>query len=77
MIEAEEEAKIALERAAKNHAQLKEKIEKQRTINDNYQKQVEELQEELINLHSNMSALGEKDLYCSCYLINKVRILTS
>ncbi|XP_036927806.1 oxidized low-density lipoprotein receptor 1-like [Acanthopagrus latus] len=57
VIEAEEEAKIALERAAKNHAQLKEKIEKQRTINDNYQKQVEELQEELIHLQSNMSAL--------------------
>ena len=65
MIEAEEEAKIALERAAKNHAQLKEKIEKQRTINDNYQKQVEELQEELIHLQSNMSALGEKELLFS------------
>ena len=65
VIEAEEEAKIALERAAKNHAQLKEKIEKQRTINDNYQKQVEELQEELIHLQSNMSALGEKELLFS------------
>ena len=50
--------------------QLKEKIEKQKTINDNYQKQVEELQKELINLQSNMLAMGEKELYCSCYLIN-------
>ena len=62
MIEAEEEAKNALERAVKNHAQLKEKIEKQKTINDNYQKQVEELQKELINLQSNLSALGEQEL---------------
>uniref|UniRef100_A0A671U6P9 C-type lectin domain-containing protein n=1 Tax=Sparus aurata TaxID=8175 RepID=A0A671U6P9_SPAAU len=57
VIEAEEEAKNALERAVKNHTQLKEKIEKQKTINDNYQKQVEELQKEQINLQSNLSAL--------------------
>ncbi|KAM8737848.1 uncharacterized protein AB9X84_022765 isoform 1-T1 [Acanthopagrus schlegelii] len=79
VIEAEEEAKIALERAVKNHAQLKEKIEKQKTINDNYQKQVEELQEELINLQSNMSALEENCGRClsgwvlynsSCYFFS-------
>ncbi|XP_073340274.1 uncharacterized protein [Pagrus major] len=57
VIEAEEAAKNAFERAVKNHAQLKEKIEQQKTINDNYQKQMEELQKEQTNLQSNMTAL--------------------
>ncbi|XP_030248260.1 CD209 antigen-like protein E isoform X1 [Sparus aurata] len=79
VIEAEEEAKNTLERAVKNHAQLKQKIEKQKTINDNYQKQVEELQGELINLQSNMSALEENCGRClsgwvhynsSCYFFS-------
>ncbi|XP_044023652.1 C-type lectin domain family 4 member M-like [Siniperca chuatsi] len=57
VIEAEEEAKNALERAVKNHAQLRVKIEQQRTINDNYQRQIEALQAEKTNLQSNISAL--------------------
>uniref|UniRef100_A0A4W6EY88 C-type lectin domain-containing protein n=1 Tax=Lates calcarifer TaxID=8187 RepID=A0A4W6EY88_LATCA len=57
VIEAEEEATKALERALKNHAQLKVKIEQQRTINDGYQKQIEALRAEKTNLQSNISAL--------------------
>lgn len=68
VIKAEEEAKNELDRALKNHTQLKEKIEQQKTINDNYQKQIEELQTEKTNLKSNVSALGQ--LYYSFYLIN-------
>ncbi|KAE8289850.1 C-type lectin domain family 4 member C Blood dendritic cell antigen 2 [Larimichthys crocea] len=57
VIKAVEEAKNELDRALKNHMQLKEKIEQQKTINDNYQKQIEELQTEKTNLKSNVSAL--------------------
>ncbi|TKS86470.1 C-type lectin domain family 4 member M CD209 antigen-like protein 1 [Collichthys lucidus] len=57
VIKAEEEARNELDRALKNHTQLKEKVEQQKTINDNYQKQMEELQTEKTNLKSNISAL--------------------
>ncbi|XP_039993330.1 uncharacterized protein LOC120795454 [Xiphias gladius] len=57
VIEAEEEAKKALERALKNHAKLKVQIEQQKTINDNYQRQIEGLRAEKTNLQSNISAL--------------------
>ncbi|KAM9341273.1 uncharacterized protein ABDE67_014953 [Symphorus nematophorus] len=58
VIEATEEAKNELARALKNHAQLKVKIEQQKTINDNYHRQSEALQTERINLKSNITALG-------------------
>nr|XP_033498801.1 CD209 antigen-like protein 2 [Epinephelus lanceolatus] len=62
VIKAEEEAKSALESALKNHTRMKEKIEQQKTINDNYQKQIEALQEERAILLSNVSASEE---HCS------------
>ncbi|KAK2826131.1 hypothetical protein Q5P01_020345 [Channa striata] len=57
VMEAEEEAKKALERALKHHEQLKEQIDKQKTINDGYQRQIETLKTEKTNLQSNISAL--------------------
>ncbi|XP_071355029.1 CD209 antigen-like protein C [Trachinotus anak] len=57
VIEAEEEAKKALERAIKNHAQLKVQIQQLTTINDGYQRQIEALRTEKTNLKSNISAL--------------------
>ncbi|XP_071354398.1 CD209 antigen-like protein E [Trachinotus anak] len=57
VIEAEEEAKKALERAIKNHAQLKVQIQQLTTINDGYQRQIEALKTEKTNLKSNISAL--------------------
>nr|XP_046268895.1 CD209 antigen-like protein E [Scatophagus argus] len=57
VMEAEEEAKNAFDRALRNHAELKVKIEQQKTINDDYQRQVEALLKEKMNLLSNISAL--------------------
>lgn len=63
VIEAEEEAKKALEAAIKNHAQLKVQIEQQKTINDGFQRQMEALRTEKTSLQTNISALGETELY--------------
>lgn len=60
VIEAEEEAKKALESAINNHKEVKVKIEQLKTVNDGYQKQMQALQVEKANLKSNVSALGEK-----------------
>ncbi|XP_053191391.1 C-type lectin domain family 4 member M-like [Scomber japonicus] len=57
VIEAEEEAKKALEAAIKNHAQLKVQIEQQKTINDDFQRQMEALSTEKTSLQTNISAL--------------------
>ncbi|XP_070698760.1 CD209 antigen-like protein 2 [Pempheris klunzingeri] len=57
VIKAKEEAKNTLDSAIKNHAQLKVQIEQQKTINENYQKQIEALQAEKSTLQSNISAL--------------------
>ncbi|XP_029316577.1 CD209 antigen-like isoform X1 [Cottoperca gobio] len=57
VIKAEEEAKNALQRALTNHAQIKVNIEQQKTINDNYQRQMQALQTQKTNLQSNISAL--------------------
>ena len=65
VIEAEEEAKKALETALKNHTHLKVQIEQQKTINDGYQRQIEALLTEKTNLQANISALGEAELYYS------------
>ncbi|XP_062296359.1 C-type lectin domain family 4 member M-like [Scomber scombrus] len=57
VIEAEEEAKKALEAALKNHTQLKVQIEQQKTINDDFQRQMDALRTEKTNLQTNISAL--------------------
>uniref|UniRef100_A0A3P8R1D7 C-type lectin domain-containing protein n=1 Tax=Astatotilapia calliptera TaxID=8154 RepID=A0A3P8R1D7_ASTCA len=57
VIEAEEEAKKALESAINNHKEVKVKIEQLKTVNDGYQKQMQALQVEKANLKSNVSAL--------------------
>ncbi|GAA6213656.1 CD209 antigen-like protein B isoform X1 [Lates japonicus] len=56
VIEAAEQAKKALEREVKNHAQLKVIIQQHRTINDDYQRQIEPLQAEKSILQSDISA---------------------
>jgi len=58
VLEAEEEAKRALEKAKSEHAKIKEQIEQLKTINNGYQKQIEALHAEKTNLQSNISALG-------------------
>ncbi|CAI5696699.1 unnamed protein product [Oreochromis niloticus] len=57
VIEAEEEAKKALESAINNHKEVKVKIEQLKTVNDGYQKQMQALQMEKANLKSNISTL--------------------
>ncbi|XP_076605365.1 uncharacterized protein LOC143332028 [Chaetodon auriga] len=57
VMEAEEEAKNALDRVRKNHTQLKVEIELQKTINENYWRQIVALQAEKAKLQSNVSAL--------------------
>lgn len=57
MIEAEEEAKVTLQRAIESHAQLKVKIEQLKKINDGYQTQVQALRVEKTNLQTNISSL--------------------
>lgn len=67
MIEAEEEARRSLERAFRNHTEIKQQIEQLKTINKGYQGQIETLRAEKTNLRSNISALGETELYyCYC-----------
>ncbi|XP_042357355.1 CD209 antigen-like protein B [Plectropomus leopardus] len=78
VIKAEKETKDALERALKNHVQIKEKIEQLKTINDNYQKQTEALLTQKTILLSNMSAFencgrclsGWVPLNSSCYFFS-------
>uniref|UniRef100_A0A3P8R420 C-type lectin domain-containing protein n=1 Tax=Astatotilapia calliptera TaxID=8154 RepID=A0A3P8R420_ASTCA len=57
VIEAEEEAKKALESAINNHKEVKVKIEQLKTVNDGYEKQMGALQIEKTNLKSNISVL--------------------
>lgn len=63
VLEAEEEAKNAFDNVLKNHTQLKLEIDKTKEINDNYQRQLDVLQEERNNLQANVSALGETETY--------------
>ncbi|XP_041810321.1 C-type lectin domain family 4 member G-like [Chelmon rostratus] len=56
-VEAEEEAKNALDISRKKHAQLKVEIELQKATNDNYWRQIGVLQVEKTRLQSNISAL--------------------
>ncbi|XP_074517287.1 asialoglycoprotein receptor 1-like [Sebastes fasciatus] len=86
VIKAEEEAKNALERALKNHTQIKVQIEKQKTINDNYHRQFEALRTEQISLQSNISALegscgiclsGWIHLNSSCYFFSSTESSTT
>lgn len=58
-MEAEIEAKSALDNALKNHKQLKVQIAEKKAANDNYQKQVEVLLEQKLTLQANLSAAGE------------------
>lgn len=74
-VEAEEEAKNALDISRKKHAQLKVEIELQKATNDNHWRQIGVLQVEKTRLQSNISALGETELYYSFYLISELRIL--
>ncbi|KAM3594816.1 uncharacterized protein V6R79_014479 [Siganus canaliculatus] len=57
VIKAKEEARNALEAAFKNHVQLKLKIKRQKSISDDYLKQVHVLQTEKSYLQSNISSL--------------------
>lgn len=59
VMEAEAEAKSALDSAIKNHDQLKAQITEKEATNENYQKQLEVLLKEKSTLQANLSALGE------------------
>lgn len=59
VMEAEAEAKSALDSAIKNHNQIKAQITEKEAANENYQKQVEVLLKEKSTLQANLSALGE------------------
>lgn len=59
VMEAETEAKSTLDTALKHHEQLKVQIAEKKAANDDYQKQVEALLEQKINLQANISAAGE------------------
>ncbi|KAF3701271.1 C-type lectin domain family 4 member M CD209 antigen-like protein 1 [Channa argus] len=85
VIEAEEEAKKALERALKHHQQLKEQIEQQKIISDGYMRQIETLRTEKTSLQSNISALEGTCGRClpgwsihntSCYFFSYVQSST-
>lgn len=58
-MEAETEAKSALDDALKNHKQLKGQIAEKKAANDDCQKQVEALLERKLTLQANLSAAGE------------------
>ncbi|XP_041828863.1 asialoglycoprotein receptor 1-like [Melanotaenia boesemani] len=79
VITAEAEAKSALDGAIKNYTRLKENIEKQKIINDGYQRQIAGLRAEKQSLQSNVSALegscgrcqsGWVPFSSSCYLFS-------
>lgn len=73
VLEAEEEAKNAYNNMLKNHTQLKLEVEKKKEINDNYQRQLEVLQEERKNLQANVSALGEAETHLKLlFLFNQL-----
>lgn len=73
VLEAEEEAKNAFDNVLKNHTQLKLEIEKTKEINDNYQRQLDVLQEERNNLQANVSTLGETETYLKwLFLFNQL-----
>lgn len=73
MLEAEEEAKNAFDSVLKNHTELKLEIEKKKEINDNFQRQLDVLQEERKNLQANVSALGETETYLKLlFLFNQL-----
>ncbi|XP_054653590.1 CD209 antigen-like protein E [Dunckerocampus dactyliophorus] len=83
VMKAEQEARKELQRATKNHAKLKVKIDKQRTINDCYQRQVESLRKERKHLQSNVTALegtcgkcpqGWTFFHSSCYFFSFMQI---
>lgn len=73
VLEAEEEAKNAFDSVLKNHTELKLEIEKKKEINDNFQRQLDVLQEERKNLQANVSALGETETYLKLlFLFNQL-----
>nr|XP_057946099.1 C-type lectin domain family 12 member B-like [Doryrhamphus excisus] len=57
VMKAEQEARNELKQATKKHAKLKVKIDKQRTVNDCYQRQLESLRKERKHLQANVTTL--------------------
>ncbi|RVE57145.1 hypothetical protein OJAV_G00213460 [Oryzias javanicus] len=65
LIEAEEEAKRVLQMKIQDHVKLKEQIQQQTALNENYQIQFQALQTEKENLQANITALEETCGRCS------------
>lgn len=59
VMEAETDARSALDSALMNHGKLKVQIDEKKAANDNYQKQVEDLLGQKLSLQANLSAAGE------------------
>lgn len=59
VMEAETDARSALDSASKNHEKLKGQIEEKKAANKDYQKQVEDLLGQKLSLQANLSAAGE------------------
>lgn len=59
VIEAETDARSALDSAQKNHQKLKVQIEEKKAANNDYQRQVEDLLVQKLSLQANVSTLGK------------------
>lgn len=59
VMEAEADARSALESVKKNHEKLKVQIDEKKAANDNYQRQVEDLLGQKLSLQANLSAFGK------------------
>lgn len=64
VMEAESEAKSALDSALKKHQRLKVQIGEKKAANDIYQKQVEDLLAQKLSLQANLSAAEDPCLVC-------------
>lgn len=65
IIRAKLEAQAALVRERSSHAKLKLQVKQTMTLTDNLQKQIEALNTEKKNLHSNKTALGKTNFNLS------------
>lgn len=76
VMEARDEAKMALHTALKNHTQIKRQIAELKAVNDNYQKQTEVLEKERASLKANYTALSEAEMLMERLILPQPPTLT-